>query len=318
LRTRFAAGQLEIYLEDAPAGTEVELQPVPVLARVSRLHPVARRFRDHTDYHEVSRAQLGRMVRIVHALASEAERRGYGVANVTKSIDGYRGERWSGSSDGHLVITIRSHSYRIRLWEEKVSLRGLWERERQRRAEDPYGYLHSRSALRRHDADATGRLTATLDSCYSREGRPASWADRKSWTLEEKLPDLLRELEIRAAEDDHREQEAKRAAEERRRHWEIAVERAKQRYAEAHRAKELRAQAAAWQEARAIREYLTALEETHGMSGAAAEWIAWIRARVEHLDPLRRRPAMPDIPEPSPEDLKPFLDGLSPYWPPVW
>lgn len=35
------------------------------------------------------------------------------------------------------------------------------------------------------------------------------------------------------------------------------------------------------------------------------------------IDPLLQIPAMPDVPEPGPEDLRPFLQGLNaadPYW----
>ena len=226
------------------------------------------RRRRRTEYHEVSRKQLGRCARIIHALATEVDRRGYTVSNVTKTLDGYRGERWSGSKDGHLVITIRGHNYDLRVWEEKVSLRGDWERERKRRAEHRFDYFSSYTPLKPFDKDATGRLTITVDSGYSREGRPASWADRKSWSLEEKLGELLRELEIRAAEDDHRDALAQSAAEERQRQWELAAE--------------------------------------------------WIRDYVDRLDPLHSAPAMPESPEPSPDDLKPFLGGLSPYGPRGW
>ena len=135
---------------------------------------------------------------------------------------------------------------------------------------------------------------------------------------EEKLPELLRELEIRAAEDDHRDAEAKRAAEERHRRWELEMDRATDRFHEAHLANVLRAQVTAWQEARAVREYLAMLEHRHGDSVESAEWIAWIGGYAERLDPLRTPPTMPQKPEPSPEDLKPFLNGLSPYGPPAW
>ena len=240
LRTSYERDQIEIRIEDAPPGTEVEARPVPVPSRVSRLHPVASQFRDRTEYHEVSRKQIGRCTRIVHALATEVDRRGYAISNVTKTLEGYRGERWSGSRDGHLVITIRSHDYDLRVSEEKVSLRGDWERERRRRAEDRFNHFYSHTPLEPFDKDGTGRLTITVDSGYSREGRSASWADRKSWTLEDKLGELLRELEIRAAEDDHRDAEAQRAAEERQRRWELEMERAKERFHQAHLEKTLR------------------------------------------------------------------------------
>jgi hypothetical protein len=215
--------------------------------------------------------------------------------------------------DGHLVITIRGHDYDLRVWEEKVSLRGDWERERKRRAEHRFDYFYSYAPLKPFDKDATGRVTVTVDSGYSREGRPASWADRKSWTLEEKLGELLRELEIRAAEDDHRDLLAQRAAEERQRQWELAMERAKERFHQAQLEKTLREQMAAWQEARVVRSYLAAVEELHGEDAGATEWITWIGEYLDRLDPLHSAPAMPEPPEPSPEDLKPFLGGFSPY-----
>lgn len=318
LRTSYERSELEIRLEDAPPGTQVDARPVPVPSRMSRPNPVARQFRDRTEYHEVSRKQLSRCMRIVHALATEVDRRGYTISNVTKALDGYRGERWSGSTDGHLVITIRGHNYDLRVSEEKVSLRGDWERERRRRAQERYSYFYSHTRLEPFDKDATGRLTITLDSGYSREGRSANWADRKSWTLEEKLGELLGELEIRAAEDDHRDALAHRAAEERQRRWELEMERAKERFYQARLEKSLRAQMAAWREARVIRAYLAALEEKHSDDGDTAEWIAWVRQYVDGLDPVQSAPSMPERLEPSPEDLKPFLDGLSPYGPRHW
>ena len=204
----------------------------------------------------------------------------------------------------------------MRLSEEKVSLRGDWERERQRRAERRFDPYYSRTRLEPFDKDATGRLMITLDNGYSREGRQATWADRKSWTLEEKLGELLRELEIRAAEDDHRQAEREREAEERRRRWEAAMQEAKRTFLEEHRAQAVRSQASAWNEARALRMYLDALEEKYGEAPESAEWIAWVRRYVdERLDPLASAPVMPAEPEVRPDDLKPFLGGFSPYGP---
>lgn len=112
--------------------------------------------------------------------------------------------------------------------------------------------------------------------------------------MEEKLGELLRELEIRAAEDDHRDALAQRAAEERQRRWELEMERAKERFYEAHLENSLRAQVSAWQETGALREYLAALEEKHGHDGDAAEWIAWIREYLNgsiRCSPSRRCPS---------------------------
>jgi len=72
---------------------------------------------------------------------------------------------------------------------------------------------------------------------------------------------------------------------------------------------------AAWQEARVFRSYLAALEEQRADDPDASEWMAWIREYIDRIDPLQSALAMPESPEPSPEDLKPFLGGLSPYGP---
>lgn len=309
LTTHYAGAELEIRLEEAIPGTEVELHPVPVPARVSRLHSVAQRFRDDTANHLVSRAQLPRCVRIVHALATEAERRGFTVANVDAPAAGHREGRWR-NDDGHLIVTIRGHSYRLKVLEEKVANRGVFdaETEYRRRVNFPQ-YLTPRTRSR-YDQDATGRLQISCDGYGRRSGRTATRADRNSWKLEGKLPELLRELEVRAAEDDHAAIERQREAERRQRERELALEQARRRFLEHDRARVLREQVAAWQEARAIRDYLALLEERHGTSPESSEWIAWIRRYVDqHLDPLSSPPKMPREPDVSPEDLRPFLTG---------
>jgi hypothetical protein len=254
----------------------------------------------------VSRAQLPRCVRIIHSLASEAERRGFEVTNVCVGDGG--GERRWRREDGHLIITIRGHSYHLKVQEEKVSNRGAFDAETAyRRSVNFPQYLKPRPQTR-YDQDATGRLQITCDGYGVRGGRPATWADRNSWTLEDKLPELLRELEIRAAKDDHAALERQREAERRERERELALRHAHHMFIEQHRERVLRAQVAAWQEARTIRDYLVLLEERYGNRSESAEWLDWIRRYVdEHLDPLATPPEMPPAPDPRPEDLRQFL-----------
>jgi hypothetical protein len=312
LEIGWVGGETEVRLVDAPPGTSIDPSPVVVPHRLSRPHPVARQFRDDAARHEVSRAALPRAVRIVHALATETEKRGFQVVIAPAST---RQERkgWSATNGGHLLISVRSHRYRLRVAEEKVKTRGPWEAEAKRLAEIPYAPMRQR--LGRYDADATGRLVITLDSGHGRQGRPASWADRKSWTLEDKLPQLLQELEVRAAEDDHRDREAKRRAEERQQNWEQAMTRAKRRFLEAHRADVLRQQITDWETAHAATRYLVALEADYGESDEAQPWIEWIRGYIDRLNPLGSAPTLPEKEEISPEELKPFLGGLSPNGP---
>src|SRR5207245_4749717 len=77
----------EIELLDGETGNELGAEAVPVPARLSKYHPVAQEFRNRTSLHEVSRKALPRVLRIVHALAKEAEGRGYRIACVSVRED---------------------------------------------------------------------------------------------------------------------------------------------------------------------------------------------------------------------------------------
>jgi hypothetical protein len=312
-------GQLEIRLEDAPEGTVIAPAPVAVPARLAKPHPVARQYRDDTDRHQVAKASVSRAVRIIHALAVEAEVRGYEVKKLQFDLPPRRGyARRSMNGDADFSIGIRGHHYGLHLSEEKVPLRGVWEdQERWKRTDYYHRQLGVEPRIGRYDSDGSGRLTLGIDG-YSREGRQSSWGDRRSWTLEEKLPEILRELEVRAVEDDHREAERRRQQEERQREWEAAMARAKLRFIEAERENTLRSEVASWQEAQLFERYLSEVEATHGDDLEAAEWIEWMRGFISRLNPISRTARMPEVPEPDPSDLKPFLGGWSPYGPQRW
>jgi hypothetical protein len=318
---RVRGGQLEIRLEQARSA-EAESISVDVPARLTRPHPVAARYRDQHGQHQVARSQLARSVRIIHALAVAAETRGHQVENVRQPRERSPRDAGKQAAVAHMVVTVANFGYSLGFQEEKVLLRGVWE-ERKRLDEEhrqrwPTYTHHER--LRPYDADGTGLLTLSLvDAGYRREGRPASWSDRKSWSLEEKLPEVLLELERRAGEDARAAEEEHQRAVEAQRKWEADIERAKELFAEAHRANELRSQINARREAEAMRAYLAELEVAHGESAESAEWIAWIRSYIAKRDPLTNAPEMPASPDISRDDLKPFLPpGVNLYGPQRW
>jgi hypothetical protein len=82
-----------------------------------------------------------------------------------------------------------------------------------------------RTRLGEYEANSTGSLCLELVSGWSQDGRSAKWADRKSWSLEEKLGEVLQEIEIRAAEAEERERERAREDERRQQEWEQAMAR---------------------------------------------------------------------------------------------
>jgi hypothetical protein len=322
--------ELQIELVDAPGhlGGRAELIPIVVPEKVGRYHAAARQFRDRTERHEVSRALLPRVTRIVHAIAVEAERRNWSARASSESKNGYGRTDWTGTKDGHVQITAEQHEFWLRIQEEGVQTRGVWDEEvhRYRNVSSDWAFYRDRELPRGpYDASATGRLKVELHGGgrWAYSGRQSRWADRQSWTLEERLPHLFREIEERIVEADHAaeqariaaekaEEAAKQAAEERERTWHVLMHQAEERLVETHRGTQLRGEADAWHLADTLRRYCDAIEATYGDHPDTAEWLTWARAHVLTLDPLTEAPTMPEPPEVSPDALQPHLpDGWS-------
>lgn len=310
--------ELEITLVDAPFGSTApkELTPVPVPHKVGRYHEAARRFRDRNDRHEVSRAQVARATRVIHAIAIEATRRGWEVLGP-----GADDEPHSGSAD--LKMLVAGHTLGLRLREENVHERGLWEQEVQR-----YRNAHSWAISYGnrtypsgpYDADGTGRLKLelTADSPMTLAERQWRWSDPASWMLEERLPHLFREIEERiviaaqAAEVQRIEAEraaerARLAAEEQERTWQALIGEAKTRLLAQHYAQQLKKEAGAFAETRLLRRYVEAMRAAYGDHKETAPWLAWAQSYVHERDPLAKPPVVPQAPEATPEALQPHL-----------
>lgn len=299
--------------------TSARLSSIAVPGHAGRYHPVAREFRNRVTLHEVSRKALPRVVRIVHALASEAERRGYSVSCVQVPEDRDGASDWRPAHDGQLVFIIRGHHLPVRIWESGAGLRGPYERQLQQWQHDreqPVALMQFLDRPKPYDKNASGELN--IEALAWSNGRQHKWTDRTRFTVEDRLPNLLWELELQAADAEQRQLEKEREQADRQRQWEAAMERAKQRLIDDHRLEILRKRIQAWQEAEAIRAYCDAVEQRHRESaaeGSTAEWLALAR---QHADRLQQLPAMPANPEPTPERLKPYLGNWSPHGPQRW
>ena len=283
---------------------------------MTRYHAIVRQLKDGGERHEVSRAALPRALRVVHALAAEAERRGYEVKLPSDVRDSYGRESWSGRKDGHLVITANGYTASIRVSEEGLPSRSYWDRQNWSYSNGGPSTRRSASARKEYESGATGRLCLELLGGGGQSVRPSKWADRRSWMLEDKLPDLLHEIEIRAVEKEQRLQAAEREAAEGRRAWEAAKIRARDRYVESRRVDVLFEQIANWEKAEQIRTYCDAAESAHPDVAQTRTWIAWARQRADEMDSLRIPPQAPAVPrDVTAEQLKPFLDGWDPYEP---
>ena len=318
--------ELELRLVDAPkeeTDAARRLIPVEVPARVSRFHPLARAFRDRAERHEVSRALLPRATRMVHAIAVEAERRGWDIELPSVRDEAYGRSSWTATKHGHFQLATADDTFWFRVREEGVHTKGPWEQEVERYRgvrRDSSLYSHRSYPTGPYDAEATGRLQLNLGTSryWIFRDRQSRWSDRQSWTLEERLPHVFREIEGRIIhakrvdeEERVRHEEAavtqRLEGERRERQWHVLMKRARERLLTEHRASHLRSEAERWSEAERLRQYCDALAAAHGDLPNAAEWLGWARTYIRDLDPLARPPAMPDPPPESLEDLQRHL-----------
>ncbi|WP_406349639.1 hypothetical protein OHB10_32385 [Streptomyces sp. NBC_01597] len=241
-----------------------------------------------------------RALLLLQGLAAEAERRGHRVREKSvperdhRSAHYYNGRYFPASCrEGVLEIVIDGFTSSVTIKQE-----------------------FPQSA----DPDRSQQLA--LDIGYSHSKRQHHWGDRKRSKLEDVLWIVLRELETRAVEERQRQLDEKYAREERRIRWEAAMAAAKDKAAQARFGTILREQARQWQEAHALRQYCDALErrlnvaaEENGDVKSARAWLRWARDYAETLDPLTELPTMPSGLAFEPEELKPHLNGWSPYGP---
>jgi hypothetical protein len=285
---------------------------------VRNYHPAVRTFRDRVDLHEISRKALPRALRIMHGLATELDRRGHAIrcVDADPTNESYGAYRRQESDAGHFQVTINGHHLALRLKEKGVGPRGPWERHKRRREENRRALRFDRWEVGRiesYDKGATGQLDLSILSYGPRQ---KSWGDRKRWQLEDRLPQVVRELETLAEEAEQQRLARERKEAERQRAWELAMAAAKERAIEHYRVEILRRRAGAWEEAQEIRAYRDAVESRHG--DALATDIAtqrWLRFARGYAESVQRLPRMPEDPELRPDDLKPFLGGWSPYGP---
>lgn len=154
---------------------------------------------------------------------------------------------------------------------------------------------------------------------------PSEYAGRRLWSdsirtaVEDKLGDVLANIEARAEDAEQHRLERERREEERRRAWEQDMGRARERFAEDQRAAFLRDQVAVWRFADEIRSFCSAARDSGAVatddSGEAAAWLAWALRYAEAVDPLSGALPIPEKVEPTPDQLRPYLDGWNPNWP---
>jgi hypothetical protein len=182
---------------------------------------------------------------------------------------------------------------------------------------DKARYPHT-TRIPTHDPVASGRLRIrVLTGCPVNRGE---FADTKTIRLEDRLPHVLQELELRAAAHQAARLQRERDEITRQKRWEESVEAAKVEAREDHRVETLLEEAADWRKARELDEYLTALTaHVAPLTGQQREdadaWVAWVRDYRTIIDPLSHPLRLPTDPKFTPDVIQPFMRGLSAYGP---
>ncbi|GAA2341130.1 hypothetical protein [Dactylosporangium salmoneum] len=307
-------GDLVIELQPAAAAAApVPDRPtVPVPAEADPTHPLVRALQADPAALAVSPEARARALRLLQALAGAADQRGH----TLDLAGGPRPGRRFTAGGFHVLLAVSEGEDTIdylpdgdELQERKVY---AWQRIAPERRRVP-----------------SGRLVLEVPDERPFLGRRHRWADRQRWRLEDRLGHVLAELEHRTAAQAQAKEAAKRAAAARRRDWEQAMASARAAYTDAYEERAVREQVDAWHRAQAARAYAAALAAavdalpagtgTAGSAPPGAAWTAWVDRVLRYadrVDPLVPAPQLPQQPPPpGPEQLRPFLDGWSPYGP---
>jgi hypothetical protein len=138
------------------------------------------------------------------------------------------------------------------------------------------------------------------------------WADRKRWSVEDRLGDVLATVELQAQEKEQRRRVEEEEQQQRHRAWEQAMARVRRRFHDDRRTKLLNEQVEAWELAERIRKFSRAARDSGHADG---DWLDWADAHADEIDPTTGFATGPEEIEPQPEDLRPYLGRWSPYGP---
>lgn len=262
-------GDMVVRLTSTPRRTDPPAN-VPVPPHVDEAHPVTRVLRQRPDALHVSDESRDRALRLLHAVAQEAQRRGYAYTVPEEGPS--------------VMITIGEVTVSFRMHEEKDRVHQVDDQEL-----DTLKYSWQRAPLHRAKA-WSGRLALTLDD-DNMWGKPTSWGDRKRWTLDSRLSRALQGAEEQAEQTRQRREAADLAKQERRRRWEDAVPQAKAAYVEELNRERLSDQVGALTHTANLRAYSDAIDTRAAtlpddQQASAREWAQWIRNEADRTDPL--------------------------------
>ncbi|BCN66518.1 hypothetical protein RE9431_49730 (plasmid) [Prescottella equi] len=284
------------HFDDLPEWKTMPPRDVVAAARIGRWHPVVAQIRDDRRATVFTVEVRTRALRILHAIATEAEARGHQVSAPAKNTP-YGGGRNAHKETGQLVISIRSRRFFVSLHQrddytphaptpKELDEQRKWEWRRPPK----------------WDTTPGKRLKLSIYGDVF-HGWERQWDDSKTLKvrIEDHLADAMEMIEDVVGREEARRAAEQRALEEENRRREAAEQLIAGRHAENVRAEVLDRQLAAWQHTTALREYLAAMSARidtvtdESARQAATAWLHWCQRHVDSRDPLHRPPAMPAI-----------------------
>ena len=159
----------------------------------------------------------------------------------------------------------------------------------------------------------SGRLSLRLGPYY----HCRTWADRRRWSLEDKLGAAVAEMQRRVDEADSRRRRREQDLKRRQHEWDAAVEAAKRAFVIDLNRRWIREQAALHAEAKSLRTYSQALRDlAEAQTGTAIsdplrQWAQAAQEEADRLDPLTEPAGLRHV---EPENLQP--DDYAAFMPP--
>lgn len=298
-------------LEDLPAWKLVKPLPVEIPEKLRKPGEVVQSLRNREDF-RIQRSERNRALRLIEALVREARRRGYTVNPTPAPRRDRSGFLIHERDQGHFTITIESDEYALSMFQPDERVPHVLTK------------TESDDAARGHwvpkyDTVTSSRLQIRVEK-ESYDG-VTSWKDTPNKPLDDLLPLVLQELEMRHLRAVERRERERKELEERQARWEAARLRAITCLNESHRTSMLIKQLEAWELASRLEPFIEAMEQHISQDSTlkhpegAREWLEWAKEYARTLNPLTSGLSMPADPQPTAEALAPYLRGHNPHGP---
>lgn len=286
--------------------------PAEVVAadRIGRWHPAVAVLRSENRLASIDLPQRQRALRLLHAMAREAEARGYTVNEAPKRESRGYGHHARDHLPGCVIIGVTPVKCGIgitQLQDKMPHEATMKELERAKR--------ESWYRIPTHDYVPSKRLSITLNT-NSRYSSEVSWADTKTIPLESRLPDVMTLFERWALIHTERT-EAERLAEiDKQKRQEREDELAREAYEQHALGERLIADLMDWEMAGRLRLYLSDMAERIGditneeQRAAAIEWMQWCEQYCAERDPLAKPIRQPKVKPPDYNDLRDLRQRL--------